>query len=130
MGAPAGELPSLGGSIALSFVSLGLVCLVAYVALRFLSRRGVGQGTGPLKVVARCPLEPRRSVYLIEAAGRCFLVGVGDGPMSLLAEVDPSAVKVDPAPAPGRFAEALARVLSRPAPPPRPPPAPATGEQG
>ena len=31
-GAPA-ELPSLGGSIALSFLSLGLVCLLAYVAL-------------------------------------------------------------------------------------------------
>src|SRR5207237_8035165 len=93
MGAPAADLPSLGGSIALSFLSLGLVCLLAYLALRWLSRRGVGQGRGPLQVLARCPLEPRRSVYLVEAAGRCFLIGVGDGPMALLAEVDAGSVE-------------------------------------
>src|SRR5690348_1350850 len=114
MGAPGAEMPGLGGSIALSFVSLGLVCLLAYLALRWLSRRGVGQGSGPLRVVARCPLEPRRSVYLVEAAGRCFLVGVGDGPMALLAEVDPAAVATGVAAArrPGGFADVLARVLA------------------
>src|SRR5207248_162334 len=93
MGEPA-ELPSLGGSLALSFVSLGLVCLLAYLALKWLARRGVGRSAGPLRVLARCPLEPRRSVYLIETAGRCFLVGVGEGPMALLAEVDRAAVAV------------------------------------
>src|SRR2546423_98817 len=100
-GASAAELPSLGGSIALSFVSLGLVCLLAYGALKWLSRRGVGRSDGPLQVVARCALEPRRSAYIVQAAGRCFLVGVGDGPMALLAELDPEAVKAaQPAPAP------------------------------
>src|SRR5687767_12155494 len=113
-GAPA-ELPSLGGSIALSFLSLGLVCLLAYVALKWLSRRGVGRPEGPLQVIARCPLEPRRSVYVVQAAGRCFLVGVGDGPMALLAELDPAAVKATtdiPQPAPGAaWAAVLARVM-------------------
>jgi flagellar biosynthetic protein FliO len=129
-GAPVGELPSLGGSMALSFVSLGLVCLLAYVALRWLSRRGLGSPAGPLKVLARCPLEPRRSVYLIEAAGRCFLVGVGDGPMALLAEVDRSAIGAAPA-TPPAFREVLARVLSRarPAPARVPPPAPSGDER-
>jgi flagellar biosynthetic protein FliO len=139
MGAPAGELPSLGGSLALSFVSLGLVCLLAYVALRWLARRGVGQPAGPLRVLARCPLEPRRSVYLIEAAGRCFLVGVGDGPMALLAEVDRTAVNVNAggqgAPA-SRFADVLARAFARakgavgPAPAGPPPPAAPAREGG
>ena len=115
-GAPVAELPSLGGSIALSFVSLGLVCLLAYVALRWLARKGVGRAEGPLKVVARCPLEPRRSVYVVQAGGRCFLVGVGDGPMSLLAELDPSAVKTAAEAAPealpgAAFAAMLARVM-------------------
>ena len=91
MGDPAGALPTLGwGSVAMSLASLGVVCVLAYVALRWLAGRGVGRATGAIKVLARCPLEPRRSVYLIETAGRCFLVGVGDGPMSLLAEVDRS----------------------------------------
>jgi flagellar biosynthetic protein FliO len=111
-GAPA-ELPSLGGSIALSFLSLGLVCLLAYVALKWLAKRGVGRADGPLQVIARCPLEPRRSVYVVQAAGRCFLVGVGDGPMSLLAELDPVAVKAasPEAPPAQSWNAVLARVL-------------------
>ncbi|SRR6266404_1856344 len=111
-------LPTLGWeSLALSFVSLGVVCLLAYFALRFLAGRGVGRATGAIRVLARCPLEPRRSVYLIEAAGRCFLVGVGDGAMALLAEVDGDkvAATIPSAAAPGRFAEILARALNRPA---------------
>jgi flagellar biogenesis protein FliO len=102
-------------SLALSFLSLGVVCLVAYGALKVLAGRGVGRAVGAVKVVARCPLEPRRSVYVIEAAGRCFLVGVGDGPMAVLAELDAGQVARDqPVAGPG-FAEVLARVLRRPA---------------
>jgi flagellar biosynthetic protein FliO len=98
----------------LSLVSLAVVCLLAYVALRWFSRRGVGRSEGPVRVLARCSLEPRRAVYLLQVAGRCFLVGVGDGPMSLLAEIDPAAVTSEMgagAPVPGglRFAEMLSR---------------------
>jgi hypothetical protein len=51
-------------------------------------------------------------------AGRCFLVGVGDGPMSLLAEIDPAAVTseigVGTPVQPGlRFAEMLSRFRGR-----------------
>jgi len=116
----AAELPSLGGSLATSLVSLGIVCVVAYVCLRFLGRRGVGRVAGPIRVLARCPLEPRRSLYLIEAAGRCFLVGVGDGPMTMLAELQGADVAALTAAAGGgglpegrRFADVLARVLGR-----------------
>jgi flagellar biosynthetic protein FliO len=114
MGASGAELPSLGSSIALSFASLALVCLLAYLALRWLAKRGVGQGAGPLRVVARCPLEPRRSVYMIEAAGRYFLVGVGEGPMALLAELDASAVPplADPS-AKRPFGDLLAAIVKR-----------------
>src|SRR5437660_757794 len=116
MGAPGAELPGLGGSIALTFVSLGIVCLIAYVALRWLARRGLGRSSGPLRVISRCSLEPRRSLYLVEAAGRCFMVGVGDGPMALLAELDPAVVAKDQAAAVAAsppFGDVLARVLAR-----------------
>jgi flagellar protein FliO/FliZ len=118
MGASATDLPGLGSSFALSLVSLAVVCVVAYVVLRWLSRRGVGRSEGPVRVVARCSLEPRRAVYLLQVAGRCFLVGVGDGPMALLAEIDPAAVASeigDVAPAQGslRFAEVLSRFRGR-----------------
>jgi len=88
MGASGSELPGFGGSLALSLLTLGAVCLVAFVLLRWLGRRGVGRSDDCIRVLGRCFLEPRRSVYLIAAGGRCFLVGVGDGPMSLLAEID------------------------------------------
>ena len=108
-----------------------MVCVVPFLALRFLAGRGLGRATGAVKVLARCPLEPRRSVYLIETAGRCFLVGVGEGPMALLAEVDAAQVRASsPAVenAGTRFSDVLARVLARPAPPP--PTAPTSESKG
>jgi flagellar biosynthetic protein FliO len=110
------QLPGLGGSLAVSLISLGVVCLIAYLSLRFLSRRGVGRAGGPIKVLARCPLEPRRSLYLIETAGRCFLVGVGDGPMTMLAEVGASEIAAAvhaSAESGSRFVDVLGRALGR-----------------
>ncbi|HVY41320.1 MAG TPA: flagellar biosynthetic protein FliO [Polyangia bacterium] len=113
----------LGGAVWLSVVSLGVVCLVAWGALRVLAGRGVGKVGGAVKVLARCPLEPRRAVYVIEAGGRCLLVGVGDGPMTVLAELDAETVRAESAASAGspRFAEVLARVMRRQAPPPAEP---------
>jgi len=101
-----------------SLVSLGVVCLLAYVALKLLSRRGLGRPNGPIKVLARCPLEPRRALYVVEAAGRSFLIGVGDGPMTMLAELGTAEVHAGlPAVEPGtRFSDVLGRVLGRGAP--------------
>ena len=117
-------LPTLGwGSVAMSLASLGVVCVLAYVALRWLAGRGVGRPLGAIKILARCPLEPRRSVYLIETAGRCFLVGVGDGPMSLLAELDADKLPRPSEAGASRFAEVFARVLGRELPGGKRPPA-------
>ena len=106
MGVSAGDLPGIGGSLWLSFLSLGLVCLVAYLSLRWFSRRGQGRGDGPIRVLARCPVEPRRAVVLLQVGERCFLVGVGDGPMALLAEIDPLTVR---GPASGPAATSLSQ---------------------
>jgi flagellar biosynthetic protein FliO len=67
-------------------IGLTLACAVALVVVRRLARaRGETAG---MRVVGRLGLEPRRSIYLVEVGGRCFMVGVGDGPMTLLGEVD------------------------------------------
>jgi flagellar biogenesis protein FliO len=116
MGASESELPSLGSSLALSLVSLALVCFVAYFALRWLNRKGVGRSDDCIRVRGRCFLEPRRSVYVIETGGRCFLVGVGEGAMSLLAEIDKEAIPSPPAggdKSTSPFGDVLARVLRR-----------------
>ena len=127
MGESAAQLPGIGWeSLTLSFASLGVVCLVAWGALRLLAGRGIGRASGAVRVLARCPLEPRRSVVVIEAAGRCFLVGVGDGPMTVLAELDADKLKAaSEAGGPQlRFADVLARALGR-----RPPAAPDPAKQ-
>jgi flagellar biogenesis protein FliO len=110
-----GAVPGVGwSSVMLSLASLGVVCLVAWGALRLLAGRGVGKASGAVKVLARCPLESRRSVYVIEAAGRSFLIGVGEGPMTVLAELDGEKLQsVTPAAASPKFAEVLARALGR-----------------
>ena len=118
MGVPGADLPGLGSSLALSFVSLGMVCLVAFGVLRWLARKGVGQVDASIRLVGRCGLEARKAVYLIEAGGRCFLVGVGDGPMTMLAEIEKSALPSTLAPganekAGSAFGEVLTRVLRR-----------------
>jgi flagellar biosynthetic protein FliO len=117
MGGSGSELPSVGSSLALSFVSLGLICVAAYWVLRWLGRRGVGRPSANIRIVGRCCLEPRRSVYLVEAAGRCFLVGVGDGPISLIAEVERGAVAMGAADGgtcgSGGFGEILSKALRR-----------------
>jgi flagellar biogenesis protein FliO len=80
------------------------VCALAVAALRLVGRRGaVGRA---LRLRAHLPLGARRSVYVIDAGGRSFLVGAGDGALSLLAELDPKELP-DGAPAAAPFAEAL-----------------------
>lgn len=114
MGEGAAQIPGIGWeSVMLSFASLGVVCLVAWGTLRLLAGRGVGKASGAIRVVARCPLEPRRSVFVIETAGRCFLLGVGDGPMALLAELDADKLPKPQESAGTRFADVLARALGR-----------------
>lgn len=114
MGDSAAQIPGIGWeSLALSFASLGVVCVLAWGTLRLLAGRGIGKASGAIRVVARCPLEPRRSVFVIETAGRCFLVGVGDGPMALLAELEADKLPKAPETTGLRFADVLARLLGR-----------------
>jgi len=114
MGDSVAQVPGIGWeSLALSFASLGVVCVLAWGTLRLLAGRGIGKASGAIRVVARCPLEPRRSVFVIETAGRCFLVGVGDGPMALLAELEADKLPRAPETAGLRFADVLARLLGR-----------------
>jgi len=116
MGASGSDLPSLGSSLALSLVSLAIVCFAAFFVLRWLNRKGVGRSDDCIRILGRCFLEPRRSVYVIEAGGRCFLLGVGEGPMSLLAEIDKASLPIPTSvgdKAGTAFSQVLDRVLRR-----------------
>lgn len=67
-------------------IALTIVSALALLALRLVARRE--SATAGMRVVGKLPLETRRSLYLVDVGGRCFLVGVGDGPMTMLAEVE------------------------------------------
>ena len=87
------ELPSYGAFLVETLVILTVVCAHAWVVLRYGVRRGGLRQTGALKVLARLALEPRRTLYVVEAPGKTLLVGVSDGSIATLAELDPAAVE-------------------------------------
>jgi flagellar protein FliO/FliZ len=74
-------------------VALAFVCALAVGALRLLGPRKFSERHVEMRVVEKLPLDARRSLYLIEVAGRRMLVGAGDGPLTLLKEL-PAEAKV------------------------------------
>lgn len=53
-----------------------------------------------MDVVARVALEPRRSLYVVAVAGKTLLVGTSEMGLSVLTELDESAVKAHAVPPP------------------------------
>lgn len=93
-GAAAGA--SYGDLLVTSLLVLGAVCIAAFVAVRLFGRllsAGRARGTHLMDVVARVPLEPRRSLYVVEVAGKTLLVGTSEMGLSVLSELDSSAVR-------------------------------------
>jgi len=93
-------------------LALVLVCVLAFLLLRFLRRRLTPSTPGPLlRVVESCPLTSRQSVWIVEAAGRYFLVGATEGALQRLAELDPAEVEAhrqnSPEAGPVRFLDIL-----------------------
>jgi flagellar protein FliO/FliZ len=101
-----------------SLLVLGLVCLAAWLIVRFGARRWVGARggrSGVLDVVARVPLEPRRSLYVVEVAGKTLLVGTSEMGLSVLSELDREAFRAEMAdrPATRTFAEVVRSVIGK-----------------
>jgi flagellar protein FliO/FliZ len=87
---------SYGDLLVTSLLVLGAVCIAAFVAVRLFGRllsTGRTRGAHLLDVVARVPLEPRRSLYVVEVAGKTLLVGTSEMGLSVLSELDGSEVR-------------------------------------
>jgi flagellar biogenesis protein FliO len=112
-GASAGG--SYGDMLVTSLVVLGVVCVAAVVAVRVLGRwlaTGRARGAHLLDVIARVPLEPRRSLYVVDVAGKTLLVGTSEMGLSVLSELDAAEVKARAVPAPS-FAEMVRAAWQR-----------------
>ncbi len=87
---------SYGDLLITSLVVLAVVSVAAFVAVRVFGRllaSGRARGAHLMDVVARVPLEPRRSLYVVEVAGKTLLVGTSEMGLSVLSELDGGAVR-------------------------------------
>jgi flagellar biogenesis protein FliO len=85
-------------SLARMLLALVGVCALAWVALQFLARRGIGvmRPGARLRLLERLQLHPRQQLYLVQADSRVFLLGAADGgSVSLIAELDAAAPLAD-----------------------------------
>jgi len=116
-GDSAADLPGgYGVALLQTLLALVAVCILAWVVLKWASRRGLGLGAGGgrVRVLERIALDPRRSLYLVKVGDRVLLIGAGDGGApAMLAEVD--AASLPPEPEGGRvaFADVLDRLRGK-----------------
>jgi flagellar biogenesis protein FliO len=106
---------SYGDLLITSLLVLGAVCVAAFLAVRVFGRvlaTGRARGRHLLDVVARVPLEPRRSLYVVEVAGKTLLVGTSEMGLSVLSELDGSEVKARVAQQP-TFGELVRRAFGQ-----------------
>lgn len=95
--APVEEL-NLGWTLLRTFVVLGFVIMAIYITLNFGLRRLMGiaavpRGQGVVQVVERIPLDQKRAMFVIKAAGEYLLIGGGDSALQLIAKLDPAEVE-------------------------------------
>jgi flagellar biogenesis protein FliO len=72
-------------------LGLGGVLILAYLTLRvglpwFFRTRN--PGGGPIEVLARYPLEPKKGLYLVKAGSQVFLIGTGENQVAYLTAVN------------------------------------------
>ena len=112
-----------------TFLTLVVVCGVAFGVLYGARRLGVGRPSGPISLVGQLPLDGRRVVYLVRVADQVFVVGGGEGGLTKLGEVAASALPAGAELTSRPFADVLARALGQrtkgaPGAPASPPPPP------
>ncbi|HEY8072499.1 MAG TPA: flagellar biosynthetic protein FliO, partial [Labilithrix sp.] len=70
-----------------TFVTLVVVCALAFVVLYGARRLGVGRPRGPISLVGQLPLDARRAIYLVRVGEQVIVVGVGEGGFTKLGEM-------------------------------------------
>ncbi|MCS7080003.1 MAG: flagellar biosynthetic protein FliO [Chloracidobacterium sp.] len=105
-----------------TLAALGIVCAVAYVTLRVILPKlgglGLRRSAGLVHVVDALPLEPRRTLYVIEVNGKYLLVGASEAGLQIIETLDAAAVEQalaarETAPPLPPFAQAVGRWFLR-----------------
>lgn len=98
--AEAAEPDALGVQLIKTLLMLGLVVALIYLVLNFGLRRlmgiksgALGGRSGVVDVIERVPLEQRRTLFVLKAAGEYLLVGTSEGGMTLISKLDTAEVE-------------------------------------
>lgn len=104
---------SYAGYLVETFLTLVVVCVLAFVVLWGARRLGVARASGSIKLVGQLPLDARRAIYLVRIGESVIVVGASEGGLTKLGEMPAAQVPQDEAPKPLRFAEVLARLRQK-----------------
>ena len=107
------ETGGYGDLLVTALIVLIAACVAMVVIVRLAGRWSAGRSARPglLDVVARVPLESRRSLYIVDVAGKALLVGTSELGLTVLSELDRERVRAVP-PAVS-FAELVRGALQR-----------------
>ncbi len=95
---PPDESLGLGWLLLRTLVVLGIVVASIYLTLNYGLRRLMGIKGMPsgratvVQVIERIPLDQKRALFVVKAAGEYLLVGGGEGSLSLVTKLDPAEV--------------------------------------
>jgi flagellar protein FliO/FliZ len=113
---------NLGWTLLRTMVVLGMVIALVYVTLnvglrRLLGIKPVAGSANIVTVLERVPLDQKRALFVVEAAGEVLLVGGGDGGgLSLITKLDAAEVaklRATPGPVPVQLSPLLQKLLGR-----------------
>jgi hypothetical protein len=80
-------VPSLSGYLKESLFVLLVVVALAVFVLYAARRAGVGRAIGPIELLARLPLEPRRSVYVVRVVDQVLIIGSSEAGLIKLGQL-------------------------------------------
>ena len=99
---------SYGAQLAQVCGALIIVIALAFIIMRFVASRGIGMSKGQrMQVVERLPLGPRQSLMIVKVGAQYMLVGVSEGSIQHLKDLDAEDVTGDLEKKASVFAEQL-----------------------
>jgi flagellar biogenesis protein FliO len=75
-----------------SIALLSIIAVLAVLVTLGARRAGVGRALGPVELLARLPLEARRSVYVVRVVDRILILGASEAGLIKLGELEKGAV--------------------------------------
>jgi flagellar biogenesis protein FliO len=98
-GNPAAEVSAINSQIldiVKTVIVLVGVLLLAIATIRYLLPRFAGfagKSGGPIQLIARYPLEPRKSLYIVKTGSRFLVLGTADSSVHLITSLDPEDIE-------------------------------------